>query len=95
MGMNALRSNTQTGRQISCPCSDFKDPFILHLKAEFFLPLSSFLSFSMICVIICCIPYKLLFILVQGFKAISQINLTGSINSDSVFFPKLRERKKQ
>lgn len=49
--MSALRSNAQIGRRISCPCSYFKDPFILHLKDEFFLPLSSFLSSSMICVI--------------------------------------------
>lgn len=43
--------------------------------------------------IICYIYYELLFILVHSFKAISQINFTGSINSDSVFFSKLRERK--
>lgn len=43
--------------------------------------------------IICYIYYELLFTLVHGFKAISQINFTGSINSDSVFFSKLRERK--
>lgn len=65
----------------------------MRLKDEFFLPLSSSRSFSVICVIICYIYYELLFILVRGFKAISQINFTGSINSDSVFFSKLRGRE--
>lgn len=43
--------------------------------------------------IICYIYYKLLFILVHGFKVISQINFTGSITADSVLSSKLRERK--
>lgn len=63
----------------------------MRLKDEFCLPLSSSRSFSAICVIVCYIYYELLFILVRGFKAISQINFTGSINADSVFFSKLRE----
>lgn len=55
-------------QQIPRQFSYFKDSFIFHLRDEFFLPLSSALSFSVICMIICYIYYELLFILVQPAK---------------------------